>query len=52
MADTLEETDISAQLLELYDEFTVFNDDCAFLGDAFASMQVPTRASMYPLSEA
>jgi hypothetical protein len=31
-------TDISLDLLKLYDDFADFNDDCAFLCDAFASL--------------
>jgi len=32
------ETDVSLELLRYYDEFTAFNEECAFLCDAFASL--------------
>lgn len=31
-------TPISKSLLHLYDDFTTFNEDCAFLCDAFAKL--------------
>jgi hypothetical protein len=31
-------TDTAFELLRFYDDFTDFNDDCAFLCDAFASL--------------
>lgn len=31
-------TDASLDLLRFYDDFAAFNDDCAFLCDAFASL--------------
>lgn len=34
----IEKADVSSELLQYYDDFTAFNEDCAFLCDSFASV--------------
>jgi len=36
--DRAEAAHLSLELLRYYDEFTTFNEECAFLCDAFASL--------------